>query len=139
MSDGSLLQEEPDKTTKRIGHWSQSLANTAHVCDTTQQEFLAIVWATVLPRPFLEGTALTFKTDKDSLKWMLNLTDASGRLEQWRVRLFELDFDVSHQAGVKHEVASAVSRLPPDGEKKTHLDDDLFVRNVENIQVTNDG
>lgn len=37
---------------------------------------------------------------------------------------------------MKHRATSALSKLRTDGERPTHLDDDLPVYNVENIQMT---
>ncbi len=47
---------------------------------------------------------------------MMNLTDVSGRLARWRLRLLEFDFTVKFKKGAKNTVADAVSRLPTYGE-----------------------
>ena len=42
----------------------------------------------------------------------MNLTDASGRLARWRLRLLEFDFTVQYKKGAKNTIADCVSRLP---------------------------
>lgn len=96
------------------------------------------MWAVLRFRLYLESTRSTIRIDHDSLKWNLNLTDASGRLVGWRVRLSESDFNVVHKAGVEHETTDKLSELRSGGEGMCHLDDDLPVSNVKNIPVTND-
>ena len=87
-----LLQDQPDsKTPRPIGYWSRTLAPAERNYDTTNKECLAIVWATLTLRPYLEGTRFLIRTDHDALKWLLNLTDASGRLQRWKLRLQEFE------------------------------------------------
>ena len=87
-----LLQEQDgDERPKPIGYWSRSLSKAERNYTTTEQECLSIVWAVVILRPYLEGTEFTIRTDHDSLKWLLNLSDATGRLQRWRLRLQQFE------------------------------------------------
>lgn len=119
----------------RKRYWYRSPTSAECVHDTTQRECLALVWPVLHFRPYLESTRFTIKTDQYSLKWILYLSSAYRRFARWHLRLSEFDFDVIHQAGVKHQAAEPLSRLDTDGEEKTHLDDDLPVCNIENIRV----
>lgn len=79
----------------------------------------------------MEGTRFTVRTDHDSLKWILNLTDSTSQLARCCVCLSEYDFNVVHLAGKKHEGADALSRLRTTVEDQMHLDDDLPVPAID--------
>jgi hypothetical protein len=74
---------------------------------------LAIVWAIVQLRPYLEGKRFVVRTDHHSIRWVLNLSDAQGRLARWRLRLLEFDFEVQYTPGRAHHGADTMSRLRP--------------------------
>jgi len=79
-----LLQEQPDRTTRPVGYWSRSLNMVERNYSTTQRECLAVVWASLLLRPYVEGTRFTVPTDHKALKWMLHMDSAHGRLARRR-------------------------------------------------------
>ena len=108
-----LLQEYADKTKHPIGFWSRSLNAAERNYSTTEKECLAIVWAILQLRPYLEGQKFLIRTDHHSLRWVLNLSDAQGRLARWRLRLLEFDFEVEYSPGKEHHGADTMSRLPP--------------------------
>ena len=121
-----LLQDQPgEKYPKPIGYWSRTLTAAEKNYDTTQRECLAVVWAVLTLRPYLEGTRFTIRTDHLALKWLMNLSDASGRLQRWRLRLQPFEYDIVHRPGVKHQAADALSRLPTTGTDQTDLDDEI--------------
>jgi transposase InsO family protein len=115
-SDGQLgtclLQEQPDGKTLPLGYWSRTLNPAERNYSTTEKECLAIVWAVTHLRPYLEGTPFTVRTDHHALRWVMNLSDAQGRLARWRLRLAEFDFKVEYNPGASHHAADALSRLP---------------------------
>jgi RNase H-like domain found in reverse transcriptase len=78
---------------------------------TTEKECLAIVWEIFQLRPYLEGQKFIIRTDHHSLRWVLNLADAQGRLARWRFRLLEFDFEVQYAPGRGHHGADTMSRL----------------------------
>ena len=125
-----LQQEQPEGKPRPVGFWSRSLSQAECNYDTTNKACLAIVWAVLILRPYLEGARFLIRTDHDALKWMMNLTGASGRLLRWRLRLLEFDFIVTHRPGVQHKVADAMSRLSTDGHDTTELDDEIPTINV---------
>ena len=115
-SDGQLgtclLQEQPDGQTLPLGYWSRTLNAAERNYSTTEKECLAIVWAVTHLRPYLEGNKFTVRTDHHALRWVMNLSDAQGRLARWRLRLAEFDFKVEYHPGSAHHAADALSRLP---------------------------
>jgi RNase H-like domain found in reverse transcriptase len=74
---------------------------------------LAIVWAVLQLRPYLEGKHFVIRTDHNSLRWVLNLAEAQGRLARRRLRLLEFDFEVQYAPGKEHHGADTLSRLRP--------------------------
>lgn len=127
-----LLQDQPDQTKRPVDYWSRSLTSAKRAYDTTHKECLAIVWAVLLICPYLEGTKFTIRTDHDSLRSILNIIDATGRLARWELRLSEFEYDAVHRAGIKNQAADALYRLPTTGHDITPLDDDIPVALVEN-------
>ena len=106
-----LLQEQPDQSTRPVGYWSRSLNVAERNYSTTEWECLAVVWASLLLRPYIEGTRFTVRTDHAALKWMLHMDGAYGRLARWRLRLAEFDYVVQTRPGVSHHAAEMMSRI----------------------------
>jgi hypothetical protein len=107
-----LLQEYTAGNKHPIWFWSRSLNAAERNYSTTEKECLAIVLAILQLRPYLEGKKFLIRTDHHSLRWVLNLSDAQGRLARWRLRLLEFDFEVEYSPGKEHKVADPMSRLP---------------------------
>lgn len=91
-----FLQKLEEETKQTLGYWYRSLDNAEEKFDASQKKCLGVIWSVLILRLFLKRTQFTMRTDQDSLKWILNLTDSTGRLERWRIRLSEYGFDVVH-------------------------------------------
>ena len=87
----TLLQDQDGADYRPVRYWSRDLTKHERDYTTTETECLAIFWAILLLRPYLEGQRFTIRTDHDSLRWVLNFADAKGRLVRWRLRLSEHD------------------------------------------------
>lgn len=75
-----ILQEQKDGTERPSGYSSRFLSDAQRANDTSRCKSYTVVRTVLLLRPFLYGTKLTIRTDPDSLKWILNLADATGML-----------------------------------------------------------
>jgi len=106
-----LLQEQPDQSTRPVGYWGRSLNAAERNYSTTERECLAVVWATLFLRPYIEGTRFTVRTDHAALKWMLHMDGAHGRLARWRLRLAEFDYVVQTRPAASHHAADTMSRI----------------------------
>ena len=73
----------------------------------------------------MEGSKFQIYSDHEALKWLLGLTDVSGRLACWRLRLAEFDFSIEYKIGKKTQIADALFRIPTDGE--THVSPNLEI------------
>jgi hypothetical protein len=69
------------------------------------------VWAILHLRPYLEGQRFIIRTYHHSLRWVLNLSDAQGRLARWLLLLLEFDYEVQYHPGALHHGADMMSRL----------------------------
>ncbi len=104
-------------------YWSSTLTQAERNYSATERECLVVLWASLHLRPYLERTRVTVRTDHDTLKWPLPLSNAEERLAKWRLRLAELDFDDVHGPGVKHQVSDAMSRIWNKAGESRPLDD----------------
>ena len=125
-----LLQEQEDRTWHPIGYFSRSLTDAERNYSASERECLAVVWGVLMLRPYLLGTQFTVRTDHHALRWLLNLTDVSGRLARWRLRLAEYDFEVEYRPGVKHQLADGMSRLRT-GDDPEEIEDEIPTFAVE--------
>jgi len=116
-----LLQAQPDDQMRPVGYWSRTLTAPERNYSTTERECLAVVWAVLLLRPYLDGVRFTVRTDHSALRWILNLNDTTARLTRWRLRLMEFEFEVVHRKGIKHQAADALSRLETSGFRTSYL------------------
>jgi len=107
----ALLQEQPDQFTRPVGYRSRSFNAAERNYSTTERECLAVVWASLLLRPYIEGTRSTVRTDHAALKWMLHMYGAHGRLAQWRLRLTAFDYVVQTRRGASHHAADTMSGI----------------------------
>lgn len=104
---------------------SRSLNKAEQENDTTHRACLAVVWAILLLTLYLEYSKFIIRTDDEVLPWILNMTDATGGLARWQLRLSEFYFDNIHRAGIKHQAADVLSLLHTTGTDESLLEDDV--------------
>lgn len=79
---------------------------------TTEREALAVIFGIKKFEPYLHGRKFVLHTDHHSLKWLMNITDPTGRLARWSLLVQQHDFEIRHRPGVNHANADALSRRP---------------------------
>lgn len=77
----------------------------------TEKELLAIVWSTRYFRPYLYGRKFLINSDHKPLQWLHNLKEPNQKLQRWKIKLNEFDFDIKHIPGRENHVADALSRI----------------------------
>jgi len=55
----------------------------------------------------------------------------NARINRWRLRLSQYNYEIRHKPGEDHKVADALSRLPTEGLDSTSLEEDIPVLAVE--------
>ena len=107
-----------------VGYWSNTFNSAEQKYSATERECFSVVGAITTLRPYLEPTKFTVSTDQNALRWFRTLTEPSGRLMEWRLRLSEFDFKIVYRPGRVHPVPDALSRLiSPTRDMKTVEDD----------------
>lgn len=79
---------------------------------TIEKELLAIIWATKYFRPYLYGRKFIIETDHKPLQWLSNLKEPNMKLQRWKIRLSEYDYEIVYVKGKTNYVADALSREP---------------------------
>ena len=98
--------------------------------DTNEREFLAVIWAVMLLRPYLLMTHFIIRSDQYPLKWIFGTNAKGVKLDRWRLRLQEFDFTVEHLPGIKNRVADAMSRLKTQGDDERHQAVDVDIATI---------
>lgn len=86
--------------------------------------FLVVFWVLKTPRPYLLYEKFIVHTYHATLHWILTISDTSGRLMRWRLRLAEFDFEVKYKKGRKNQQAGALCRLLTNSESIRENEDD---------------
>lgn len=108
---GAILSQGRIGEDKPIAYASRTLNKAESNYTTTEQELLAIVWATKHFRPYLYGRRFKIVTDHKPLKWLMSVKDPGSRLMRWRLKLEEFDYEIVYKAGKYNVNADALSRV----------------------------
>ena len=107
----TLLQEQEDDVWHPVGYWSKLLNETERRYYPTERECYAIVWAMRTLRPYLEGVRFKLRTEHAALRWILTITESTGRLTWWRLLLSEFDYEIDYIPGRVNSVPDSMSRV----------------------------
>lgn len=96
--------------TKYINKMKHTLTPTK-LRSFLEKECLAFVWAFQSMRPYLQSGHFIVHTDQQLIRWLLGITEPSGRLMRGRLPLGEFTFDIVYKKGNFNTQADALSRL----------------------------
>ena len=82
-------------------------------------------------RSYLEGTTFLVRCDHRALLSVLTGMSPNTRINRWRLRLSEYNYEIRHKPGKDHKVADALSRLPTEGLDTTPVDEAIPVLAME--------
>lgn len=86
---------------------SRLLNDAERKYSTTEKECLALVWAVLKYKPYLEGYHYPAITDHFALSRLRKLDSLSGRLACWVIELQQYDFKIKYRKGTLNRVADA--------------------------------
>ncbi|KAK9739006.1 Integrase core domain [Popillia japonica] len=99
---GAVLYQAADGIEHPVAYASKNLNAAQRKYSTTEKELLAVIFAVEKFRSYVE--------DHASLVWLHNLSNPTGRLARWAIRLSQFDFAIQHRKGSLNVVADALSR-----------------------------
>jgi len=109
---GAVLTQNFPEGERVIAYASRTLKPAERNYTATKLECLAVVWGIRRMRDYLEGYRFTVVTDHQSLKWLKNLDNPSGRLGRWVFELQQYNYEIRYRRGALNKVADALSRQP---------------------------
>lgn len=98
-----------------------------------QLEYLALILEVLMVRPYLEGTRFTIRTDDYGLQWILNMSDATGKLARWRLRFSELEFDAVGRTIINPKATDGLYRMETSSYETVEMEDNLPTYVVETM------
>lgn len=108
---GAMLTQFHNDKEVVIAYMSKAFNKNQCNYSTTERETLAVITALEHWRCYLDnGKEFTIYTDHAALKWFLNLTNPSGRLARWTLRLSCFNFVLKHKKGRDNVVPDLLSR-----------------------------
>lgn len=108
---GAMLSQTIDGIEHPVAYMSRSLSGAERNYSVTEREALAVLTALEHWRCYLEnGKTFSVYTDHAALKWFLSLSNPTGRLARWGVRLSSFDFQIKHRRGKDNIIPDALSR-----------------------------
>lgn len=125
-----LLQQQTSVEYLPVGYFSKTLEPAQRNYGVTEIEGLGVVWAVTLLRPYLEGSKFLVRCDHRALQWIFTTQCTNNRLNRWRLRLAEFDFDIEYKQGRKHTMADGLSRLLTDGLDTAPISEEIPVVGV---------
>lgn len=111
---GAVLVQRDASGEHVVGYASRHLNAAERNYSATEQECLAVVYATRQFRPYIFGVPFTVVTDQASLTRLMTVRNPNGRLIRWSLLLQEFDITLRHRPGARNANADALSRLPFD-------------------------
>lgn len=111
---GGMLSQTINGVEHPIAYMSRSLTGPERNYSVTEKETLAVLAALEHWRCYVEnGLTCNVFTDHAALKWFLSLSNPTGRLARWGVRLSSFNFIIKHRRGKDHIIPDALSRTVP--------------------------
>lgn len=80
------LRKDEEGNSRPIGYWSRTL-NLNENYSVSEKECLAVVWVLTTLRPYIIFEDFIVHIGYASLCWIMKITEPSGRLIRWHLRL----------------------------------------------------
>ncbi|GBG69670.1 hypothetical protein CBR_g4501 [Chara braunii] len=106
-----LAQKGNDGREHVIKYTSRTVSDERRNDSTPQGECYAVVWGIQHFHQYLYGQKFRLVTDHEPLLALKKLTNYTGMIGRWAVRLQEYDFDIVHRKTERHDNADGLTRL----------------------------
>src|SRR6266404_7763913 len=110
---GGFVTMSPDGNSDIIGYFSRTLTKIEQAWTTYEKEAIALIEVCEKYSYILQGRRFVAKTDNQPLVWIMNVKKPSPKIQRWRVRLAEFDFELRHVPGKYNYLADTLSRAFP--------------------------
>ena len=108
---GAILWQFDDSNRESpVYYASRQMSPAEKKYTTTECEALAVIYACKKFRHYLLGYRIVFHTDHDSLQYLVNKPDLSGRIARWILLLQEFNYEVVVKPGKANANADYLSR-----------------------------
>ena len=108
---GAIFWQHDDSNRESpVYYASRQMSPTEKKYTTTEREALAVIYACKKFQHYLLGYWIVFHTDHDSLKYLVNKSDLSGRIARWILLLQEFNYKVIVKPGKANANADYLSR-----------------------------
>lgn len=107
-----LLRMYPDRSDRPICYRSRTFRDCDKKLATSERECSSVVYAALLPWPYLGRNWVTVRTNHEAFKGLLTMSDANGKLARCPLRLSEVELDIVYRAGNNHKAVDELSGLP---------------------------
>ncbi|GBG64951.1 hypothetical protein CBR_g48700 [Chara braunii] len=106
-----LAQKGNDDREQVIEYASRTVPDERRNDSAPQGECYAVVWGILHFHPYLYGQKFLLVTDHEPLLALKKLTNYTGMIGWWAVRLQEYDFDIIHRKTERHGNEDGLTRL----------------------------
>ncbi|GBG88453.1 hypothetical protein CBR_g47153 [Chara braunii] len=106
-----LAQKGNDSREHVIEYASRTVPDKRRNDSAPQGECYAVVWGIQHFHPYLYGQKFLLVTDHESLLALKRITNYTGMIGSWAVRLQEYDFDIIHRKTERHGNTDGLTRL----------------------------
>ncbi|GBG85651.1 hypothetical protein CBR_g40381 [Chara braunii] len=110
-----LAQKGNDGKEHVIEYASRTVPDERRNDSAPQGECYAVVWGIQHFHPYLYGQKFLLVTDHEPLLALKKLTNYTGMIGRWAVRLQEYEFDIVHRKTERHGNADGLTRLHRSG------------------------
>jgi len=117
-----------------IAFVSKKFTDVQRRWSTTDKECYAILFSIEKLRHMLGGRRFSVRTDHACLSHWINDSIHSLKIQRWKLKLSEFDFDVTHIAGLQNNVADVLSRLCAGTSAKVEPQDDIDDQSDKSIK-----
>ena len=91
---GATLGQIQNGHEVAIAYAGRDLNNAERNYSTTEREALGLIFGIRKFEPYLHGRKFILHTDHHSLKWLMSISDPSGRLARWSLLVQQHDFEI---------------------------------------------